>query len=71
MKEISDDVDGFIEDLIDTIDAFLWVRNAVVPHKVCGENDGIDNVSDVLSRSEKDDLYGEIYAVIETWFGQN
>ena len=67
-EELSTEAEGFIEDLIDSIDTYLWTLNAVVPHRA-GVDDDIDDSSSVFSAAERDDLFGEIYAFLESWFG--
>ena len=68
ITEVSPDADGFIEDLIGAIDSFLWTLNAVIPHRA-GIDDDFDDSAEVFSKTEREDLYAEILAVMESWFG--
>lgn len=69
-EAISPSIENFIDDLVETIDAYLWTLNAVIPHQIYGSGDVADDTAEIMTKKEKEELFDEIYAVFDSWFGQ-
>ena len=62
-------IGSFVDDLVEVIDSYLWTLNAIVPHKARIDGDDVDDFVSVLSKVEKKELFNEIYATYQAWFG--